>query len=229
MHAVASMNTANIQELADHTDATKKEYCERYGYHWSVLTESDFVLKTEPYSVWMDFNKPHFIMNLFNTQPDIEWLLFTECDATITNLTVPIEDKIDNDYHVVIPVDRLNLNSGNFLIRNSQQGRAYVQAMIDRAVNYEKDQGPGSTLKDKWGIQQFMIDTLDEFVSIIKIVPQRYMNSYQQELYDYCDVRTDILGTSGEWQKGDWIVHWPGVTNSARLAHCKNLPDMIVR
>jgi len=229
MHAVASMNTSNIQDLADQTDATKKEYCNRHGYHWSVLTETDFVIKTDPYSTYMDFNKPHFIMNLFTTQPKIEWLLFTECDATITNLTVTIDDKIDNDYHVVIPVDRLNLNSGNFLIRNSEQGRAYIQAMIDRAGQYEESQGPNSTLKDKWGIQQFMIDTLDEFANIIKVVPQRYMNSYQQELYDYCDVRTDILGTSGIWEKGDWIVHWPGVTNAARLAHCKNLPSMIVR
>ena len=228
MYAVASMSTSNINDLASLTDAPKKEYCERHGYLWANLGDEDIIIKTTPFSNFMDFNKPLFIKKLFEQHPEIEWLLMTEADATITNLTIKIEDKIDNDYHIIVPVDRNNLNSGNWLIRNSEQGRAYIQTMIDRTPDYEESQGPNSTLKDRWGIQQYIIDTIGEFEEIVKIVSQRYMNSYQQ-VYDYFTVDKDILGTPALWEKGDWIVHWPGLQHKARLEVASKLPEMIVR
>jgi hypothetical protein len=228
MYAVASMSTKNIHDLSDATDAPKIEYCERHGYLWANLGDDDIIIQTNPFSNFMDFNKPLFIKKLFDQHPEVEWLLMTEADATITNLTIKIEDRIDNDYHIIVPVDRLNLNSGNWLIRNSKEGRNYIQTMIDRTPDYEFDQGPNSKLKDRWGIQQYIIDTLDEFESIIKIVPQRYMNSYEQ-IYDYCVIDTDILGTPALWEPGDWILHWPGIRHNVRLERCKELPGMITR
>lgn len=228
MHAVASMSTSNIHDLSTLTDATKIEYCLRHGYHWDNLGDDDIIIKTTPYSNFMDFNKPLFIKKMFEQQPTIDWLLMTEADATITNLAITIDDRIDNDYHVIMPVDRLNLNSGNWLIRNSPEGRAYIQTMIDRTPDYELSQGPDSKLKDRWGIQQYIIDTLGEFEHLIKIVPQRHMNSYQ-DIYDYCRIDVDILGESAVWHQGDWIVHWPGLTNDVRIKQAGLLPEMIVR
>lgn len=228
MYAVASMSTSNIADLAAITDPTKIEYCERHGYLWFNLGDDDIHIKTTPFSNFMDFNKPLFVKKVFEQHPEIEWMLFTEADATITNLTIKIEDKIDNNYHLIVPVDRLNLNSGNILIRNSEQGRAYIQTMIDRTPLYEESQGPNSTWKDRWGIQQYIIDTLGEFEDIIKIVPQRYMNSYEQ-IYDYCHIDVDILGTPALWEPGDWIVHWPGIRHEVRLQRQQHLPNMITR
>ena len=213
MHAIASINLDNYQDLADLTDAPKKEYCERYGYNF-------FVLKEKKYSECMGFNKIGFVLDLFNQHPEIDWLLFTECDATITNLTIPMEDKIDNDYHFIIPVDRLNLNAGNFLARNSKEGRAYLQMLMNAE----------STYKDaEWAEQQVIIDTIEEYTDIVKIVPQKYMNSYIQEPYDYCDVRMDIMGNSGEWTSGDWIVHWPGLHKPLRMGQATKMLSQIVR
>jgi hypothetical protein len=225
------MSTSNIQDFAAITDGLKREYCERYGYKFFIITEKDFVIKTEPYNHSMDWNKALYIKNVFEQNPDVEWLLLSEADATITNLTIPMEDKIDNDYHVIIPVDRLNLNSGNFLIRNSEQGRAYIQALIDAGPAYAELMGPNSKAEHKWGIQQWMIDTIGEYSDIVKIVPQKYMNSYEPALYDYCDASRDVLGTSGVWEKGDWILHWPGLRNQVRVARANALEseDMLVR
>jgi hypothetical protein len=213
MHAVASINTENYQDLADLTDSPKREYCDRYGYEF-------FVLKETKYSPIMGFNKIHFVLDLFKQRPDIEWLLFSECDATITNLTIKIEDKIDNDYHFILPVDRLNINSGNFLARNSEQGRAYLQMIVDLEKDYTNE---------SWAEQQVIIDTISQNTSIVKLVPQRYMNSYIQEPYDYCDVRTDIFGNSGEWQSGDWIVHWPGLHKPVRMIQAQQMLNQITR
>jgi hypothetical protein len=91
--------------------------------------------------------------------------------------------------------------------------------------------GPDSKAEHKWGIQQWMIDTIGEYSDIVKIVPQKYMNSYEPALYDYCDVSCDVLGTSGVWEKGDWILHWPGLRNQVRVARANALEseDMLVR
>lgn len=201
MHAVASLHDANYKDLAQLTDQPKQEYCDLHGYRFFVLDE----LKYSPIT---GFNKIHYTLEIFKNNPNIEWLLFSECDAMITNLDIKIEDKIDNDYHFIVPVDRLNINSGNFLARNSEQGRAYLQMIVDSEEAY----------KDvPWAEQQVIIDTIDQYQDIVKIVPQKYMNSYEPEIYDYCDARFDILGNSGAWEPGDWIVHWPGTYKPTRI------------
>ena len=213
MHAVASLHDANYSDLASLTDAPKQEYCNRYGYQFHVLTEMK-------YSTITGFNKIHFTLDLFKQHPDIEWLLFSECDAMITNLNIRIEDRIDNDYHFIVPVDRLNINSGNFLARNSEQGRAYLQMIIDSEAAY----------KDiAWAEQQVIIDSIEQYQDIVKIVPQKYMNSYEPEIYDYCDARFDVLGNSGAWEPGDWIVHWPGTYKPTRIARAQAHKELLIK
>ena len=213
MHAVASLHDANYSDLAALTDQSKQEYCSRHGYQFHVLTEMK-------YSTITGFNKIHFALDIFNQHPEIEWLLFSECDAMITNQTIRIEDRIDNDYHFIVPVDRLNLNSGNFLARNTPEGRAYLQMIIDSEESYKEVE---------WAEQQVIIDTIEQYQHIVKIVPQKYMNSYEPEIYDYCDARFDILGNSGAWEPGDWIVHWPGTYKPTRIERATTHLPLVIR
>jgi hypothetical protein len=205
MYAVASLHDANYSDLAEITDSSKQKYCDTHGYQFHVLTEMK-------YSTITGFNKIHFTLELFKQHPEIKWLLFSECDAMITNQSIRIEDKIDDDYHFIVPVDRLNINSGNFLARNSEKGRAYLQMIIDKETEY-------ATVE--WAEQQVIIDSIEEFSDTVKIVPQKYMNSYEPQIYDYCDVRIDVLGNSGAWESGDWIVHWPGTYKPTRLERAR--------
>lgn len=213
MHAVASLHDANYKDLAALTDKPKQEYCDLHGYRFFVLDE----LKYSPIT---GFNKIHYTLEIFKHNPDIEWLLFSECDAMITNFTIRIEDRIDNNYHFIVPVDRLNINSGNFLARNTEQGRAYLQMIIDSEQAYQTVE---------WAEQQVIIDTIDQYQDIVKIVPQKYMNSYEPEIYDYCDARFDILGNSGAWEPGDWIVHWPGTYKPTRISRATHHLSNLIR
>lgn len=213
MFALASINLPNYQDLADLTDLTKREYCDRHGYEF-------FVLKENKYSEVMGFNKIGYILDLLINHPDIEWLLFSECDATITNLTIPIQEKIDNDYHIIIPVDRLNINAGNLLVKNSDRAKEYLQMILDSEPEYGEQ---------TWAEQQVIIDTIDKYTDVVKIVPQRYMNSYIQAPYDYCDVRWDVFGNSGEWQVGDWILHMPGLHKPVRMNVMHQISNHITR
>jgi len=213
MHAVASLHDANYADLAALTNQSKKEYCDRHGYQFYVLTEMKF-------STITGFNKIHFALEILLAHPEIEWLLFSECDAMITNQTIRIEDRIDNNYHFIVPVDRLNLNSGNFLIRNSSEGLSYLRMIIAKEQEYQEVE---------WAEQQVIIDTIEQYQDIVKIVPQKYMNSYEPEIYDYCDARFDILGNSGAWEPGDWIVHWPGTHKPTRLERANTHLPLITR
>lgn len=229
MFAVVSMSTHSIADLANPTDQYKKEYCDTNGYEFFSIKDEDFKVFTTPYSSFMDWNKAFYVNDLLKARPDIEWVLISEADATITNMTTKFEDKIDNDYHVIIPVDRLTLNGGNWLLRNSTEGRAYIQHMVDVVEDYRADQSPEGTLVDKWGLQQVMIDTIDQYRDIVKIVPQRYMNSYEPEVYDYCDASKDCFGNSAKWETGDWIIHWPGIRHNLRLQRVALLESKVVR
>jgi hypothetical protein len=168
----------------------------------------------------MGFNKIHYVLDIFNQRPDIEWLLFSECDATITNLTIRIEDRIDNDYHFIIPVDQNNINAGNFLARNTPEGRAYLKMIIDLEPEY---------LNENWAEQQVIIDTIQDHTDIVKIVPQKYMNCYEQHLYDWTDCSKDIFGNDAIWAQGDWIVHWAALEKDRRIARAKEVLPLIVR
>lgn len=220
MYAVIRVNTDDHMDLPKLTDPCKQEYCDQNGYKFFPGQSKDFVYWSEPYTAYMNFNKMHYVLTVFKENPDIEWALFCESDAMITNFTIRIEDKIDNDYHVIFPVDRLTLNAGNFLIRNSPEGRAYFQHLLDVADNYKDHE---------WGEQQAIIESVEEYQDIIKIVPQKHMNCYEPQIYDYCDVSKDILGGSGIWEPGDWIVHWPGIRNEVRMQRAVEIAKLIVR
>jgi galactosyl transferase GMA12/MNN10 family len=220
MYAVARINTDDYMELATLTDQSKQEYCDRHGYKFFKGQDRDLTIVTKPFSVKMNFNKMSYVLRLFKENPDIEWLLFCESDAMITNHTIRIEDRIDNDYHFIMPVDRLNLNAGNWLIRNSPEARAYFEHLYSMAEEYGEKE---------WAEQQAMIDTIEQYQDIVKIVPQKYMNCYEPAIYDYADVRYDLFGNPGWWEPGDWIVHWPGIREQVRIERAKQLLTQIVK
>jgi hypothetical protein len=78
--------------------------------------------------------------------------------------------------------------------------------------------------------QQAMIDSvfLEENAGKIKIVPQRYLNAYQNSLYPH-QSKYDCLGTDGTWQHGDWLIHWPGTSLEKRLELAKIYLERVVK
>lgn len=215
MFGIATINSVEYQSLADVTNPSKIEYCDRHGYSFYSLVGSK-------YSSNMGFNKIHFVLELLKQHPGLEWLLWCDCDAMITNFTVHIEDRIDNNFHFIVPLDRLGINAGNFLVRNTEEGRAYLQMIIDKE----------STYITHWGAeQQVIIDTYNNYKRIVKIVPQRFMNSYEQQPYlpHWVNVSKDAAGNSGIWEQGDWIIHWPGLDLQVRMDRAKELTKLIIK
>jgi hypothetical protein len=218
MYAIASFNDAKFQPLADITDAVKKEYCERHGYSYHVKTDVAFTPD-------IGFEKIRMVLDIFAKNPDIEWLLFCESDAMVTNFNIKIEDRIDNRYHFIVATDINDINAGVFLARNSQQGRKYLNFILNERPKY----------KGNWQAEQGVIqDSYPQHRNIVRVVPQRVMNSFQYPYYRYGDHRDrpphrDIMGNLGTWEKGDWIIHWPGMDLNSRIQLSQAMKEHIVK
>jgi len=213
MYAVLSLNDANYQPLADITwTQNKKIYCDRHGYE-GMLKTNKFMGGNNPTAtstkIPIGFERIFWMLDLMIERPDINWFWWTGTDSMITNHTIKFEDKIIPEYDLIISTDCHEINNDSFLMKNSEWSRGYLQRIINVMPEYSIHH---------WFEQQAMIDTRlsKENVDKIKIVPQRYLNSYQNSLYPH-QSKYDCLGNDGTWQQGDWLIHWPGTLLEKRL------------
>jgi hypothetical protein len=77
-----------------------------------------------------------------------------------------------------------------------------------------------------------MKDTYEQYKDIvIKLVPQRTMNSYNYSLYKGWgpEPMLDKLGNVGDWQIGDFAIHWPAQSLEFRLQAFDYYSQFIIR
>jgi hypothetical protein len=111
------------------------------------------------------------------------------------------------------------------LIRNTPEGRALIDDILsieDEATkHWDGEQRAMAMIMGlpvtaaPWPISNH-VPINEKYESIVKIVPQRFMNSYNYQMYHYKDHR-DKLGIDGNWQPGDWLIHWPAASLEDRL------------
>jgi len=198
--AIVSMYNDAHAELGQVTWPNKEAYAEKHGYGAYCKTE-DFI--SQP----IHFEKLVIMLDIMKANPDLEWVWWLDNDAIITNDEIKLETIADPDYHVIITTDIASLNSGSFMVRNSQQGRGWLEFILDKGLGHYKD--------NRWPEQQPMTDFYVKFEDIIKVVPQRTMNSYEYQIYGVDP--HDQLDTSGQWQPGDFVLHMPAIPNPTRL------------
>ena len=217
-YAIVTMHDAGYRELANITyEENKVPYCARHGYKLFAKMDN-FSEGNRKF-----FDKFRFLLEVMESDPDVEWVWWLDGDAMITNWTIPVTKYCDNDYHFVITVDRYNLNNGSFFIRNSEQGRNYLKHLLSVEEDY---------LTAKWPDQQPMIDLVEEYQAITKIHGQRDFNSYDYDFYHQDHGNThdwDLFGNNGNWQLGDFVCHYPGVKQADRIQLATLIKEKIIK
>jgi hypothetical protein len=225
MIIMATCHTPNIAELAAETwDNNKVKYAERHGYATCAKTD-DWVFEPR-FMVW---ERIQFIVDLLDTYTDCEWIWLTGTDSMVMNHNIKIEDKVleadpDNKYDIIVSSDFNEIiNNDSMLIRNSENSRAYFGYCLEAMPDY---------VHHRYAEQGFMIDTYEQYADIIKLMPQRFMNSYEYRMYRvqpwmYQDTK-DVHGNDGQWREGDWFVHWPGTQYSERMQLLKEYQEKII-
>lgn len=214
MYAIISYHDQSYKPLADITwDQNKIPYCEQHGYYCEYEP-------LEGVGHIGQLQKVRFINRMLNDPRNFEWIWWTGCDLMITNFTIKIEDKIDNNYHMVIATDCNGFNADSILIRNSPESKEYWN-MISTML-------PG--IHWHWeGEQKLIKDTYPNQKKKIKVVPQREINSYDYRIYGGYYPSKDYLGTDGNWQQGDWVIQWPGVGLDVRLKLAEEYSKHIIK
>lgn len=222
MYALLELHDSGYQKLADLTwNQNKVIYAKKHGYQTFCRSES-FREGSK-----MIFQKIWFIKEMMEEHPEIEWFWWTDTDAMITNFSTRIEDRVFSSHHFILAVDINGTNAGSFLIRNTPEGRG----VIDAIISLEKES------ENYWDSEQHAMHKLlgfpetgalgwpspenlkppQKYENVVKLVPQRYMNSFNYQLYRQYTDYSDKLGYNGNWQFGDWVIHWPAIDNESRV------------
>ena len=202
MNVIISHHNDTYQPLADYTwEGNKIPYAEKHGYQCRMEELTSLGHGAQ-------LHKVDFINRMLHDPQNYDWIWWTGCDLMVTNFNIKIEDRIDNNYHMIIATDCNGFNADSILIRNSQESKDYWK-MVSGIL-------PG--LHWHWeGEQKIIKDTYPNYKNIIKVVPQRDINSYNYDTYNGAYPPIDFLNTNGNWQHGDWAIQWPGLGLETRL------------
>ena len=209
--AIASMFNESHKDLANYTwYKNKVPYAGKHGY--TAIAKTDNFNQSQ-----LHFDKFTHILDIMNTRQDIDWIWWLDNDAIITNFDIKLETLVDSDYHIIMSTDIASLNNGSFFVRNSIQGREWVEFILSKKAEYKDN--------TKWPDQQPVIDFYPKFQHLFKILPQNAINSYDYSIYNVEGV--DLLGNEGQWRVGDLVLHWPALSNDLRLQLFKHYEQFI--
>jgi hypothetical protein len=223
--AIATMHNEKYQELATETwDNNKIKYAEKHGYAYIAKTE-DF------YGFEPGFEKIQFLLDTFEAYADIEWIWWTGTDSLVTNFNTRIEDKVAEAKsedaaapHIIMSSDfNFAINCDSILIKNTPEARAWLKDIMDNMSKYAHHQ---------YKEQQYMLDSADKYTDIMEIMPQHFMNSYEYKMYKVAPWNytktTDVHDQRGQWETGDWLIHWPGTQPNERLELVKEYKEKVI-
>jgi hypothetical protein len=216
--ALVTAHNDAYQPLADITwNQNKKIYCEKWGYDAISMT-SGFQHPLR----FISFERSRYIADLLESGK-YDWIHAVGCDTMITNFNIRLEDLIDDNFDFVIATDCYNINNDSFLARASDTTIKWLRNTVNLLESYSNA---------KWLDQSAMIDTIDMMADRIKIVPQRTMNSYNYDLYPGLVphiYKKDLFGNDGQWQPGDFLIHWPAVPLDTRIALAQEMLGQVVK
>lgn len=130
----------------------------------------------------------------------------------IMNFGRRLEEFIDPNFHFIIAGDFNGLNADSYLVRNTPEGRCWLEFILSQRANYEKSLFVEQSVMIDWHQRE-------PFKDWVKVVPQNGpdgINAYEMGLYKVFAPGTPEF-ERGQWQPGDFLVHWPGRMLSERM------------
>ena len=204
-------------------DNNKVKYAEQHGYAYLAKTD-DF------YGFPPGFEKIQFLIDTLENYSDTEWIWWTGTDSMIMNFQTKVEDKIleaqklhDNPQVIMSADFNFKINCDSILVKNSPGALAWLKDIMANMEKYHTHQ---------YKEQQYMLDSLDKYSDTVLLMPQNFMNSYEYRMYKVMpwlyEKTTDVNGDRGQWETGDWLVHWPGTQPRERMQLVEEYKQKIV-
>lgn len=205
----------NYDALALYTiQINKSAYCSRHGYELEVVhsTRQKF-LDPASHAGGFSWSRLEHMRDMLDSGK-YDWVWCVGCDTLVTNMRLKMEELIDGTTkHVLISGERVApLQADSFLVRSSPEGIGWLNDILSTYEQYRNH---------VWVENQAMIDRRERHASITQIVPQWRLNSYDYRRFYHVGPQyrdgTDCYGNRGQWQPGDFLIHWPAATLEERL------------
>jgi hypothetical protein len=220
--AVCSLYDSNYKELGEMTvDTNGQEYCDKWGYD-HIVKKEDFAIPNH-----LGFEKIHFLLEIMNRN-EHDWLFWRGTDTVLTNYTIELSQLIHPKFDFILAQDVHGIQSDSMLIKNTERCRQFLEEVLSR-----KDHDPE---------EQFsMRNIMGRYTDIIGIIPQKFINSYDFDLYlstedwniygvqNECRPKRDLSGLNAQWSVGDFMIHFPGIKNSKRIELTKYYMTKIIK
>jgi hypothetical protein len=186
--------TPEIAELGQRTAKGMIAYAKRHGY--GAVIETARIDASRPAS----WSKLLLIERYLLENPACDWLMWIDADALVTNPQRRLEELVDDNVDFVVAQDLPpgNINAGVFLIRN---GPAAVE-MLRRA--YGKTQYVHHPCWEQPALAEALAECADTIRT--RVVARRHLNAF---------------ASVNEHQKGDFVIHFAGLSPEAKLAALK--------
>jgi hypothetical protein len=191
----------NWQPIADVVVPVISEYATKHEYDIWVVKYSD---------TFSGFKK---IEQIIEGIPNYKAIWSIDMDTLITNKEIKIESFIDDEHNFFICKDFNGINAGSFIVRNSVWSNTFLTYLLNK-------QGKPKMECEQNAIEEF----IEEFPNHdkIKILPHPSINSYLYENYPECGKQTH---ETGQWEKGDLLLHLPGLPLHKRLNILNQIKD----
>jgi hypothetical protein len=189
------------------TATDKQIYADKHGYKF--FNKTDNFLNRPGRN--LSYEKMSYLLEIMNANADIDWFWYSGCDVLLTNHNIKLESLIDDSAQFIITKDGQSVNGDVFFVKNSIEGRAYIERM-DKNEGEPGDPNtfPEDRVAGRWTSEQGWLieDELNpEWRHIFKYLPQHTMNSYELKHYGSSVRPIDLLGHRAQWMPGDFAVH----------------------
>lgn len=204
----------------------KAQYCLQHGYDLRVLrsVRPEFA-DSKAHAGGFSWSRLAEMLDLVESGL-YRWVWCVGADTLITNSRLTLEALTgDTDKHLLICGERVApIQADSFLVRGTSEGAAYLRDILDSRKVYAQH---------PWVENQAMIDRREQHAAITEIVPQWRLNSYDYSQFyhigDQYRSGLDCYGNRGQWIKGDFLIHWAGISMAARLDLANRYEGLVVR
>jgi galactosyl transferase GMA12/MNN10 family len=179
--AIVTLYDEGYQPIGKYSDPNKIAYAKKHGY--DIILGHTTLDNSRP-TPWSK------IVALEKYLDKYDWLFWTDADSLIMNQEILLETLIDDDFDLIISKETTlgNINTGNFLIKNSRWSKKllkniYAQTEFINAPCWEQD-----TLA-------YLLKIKPSLYKHIKLIDQRLINAHPYE-------------PGGEYETGQFIIHF---------------------
>lgn len=202
--AVVTLGTESILDYSKYVFDINRSYCEKNKY--TYIQYNDVIDTNRP----VPWSKILAIKKHIN---DFDWIMWIDADAMFFNHDILIEDRIDDNYNLIIGKacgdswvennnpDFVNINTGCFIIKGKS---AWSSELIDNI--YSRVDCIDHNWWENYALMKIILEKHNNINYKIKIIEQELINGYENRLYDYFSYNTN-----------QFIMHYAGVSIEEKI------------